>query len=104
ADVLTWRHAYNWPCGTIQQVVHGSAPVVPSRDDLGRGADQATEERLVAYDLAMVLDVGRGRDHLDQFRQICGSPHRLELALGLQVLREGDLIDDLAVLREDQHG
>ena len=56
------------PFGKIQQIVHRRSTVVSTSDYFGRGADKTSEQRFVAHNFAMVLDVGRGRHRLNQFR------------------------------------
>jgi hypothetical protein len=51
----------------------------------------------------VVLDVRRGGTGIEELRQVRRSADRVEVAGGLQVFREGDGVDHLALLPEPDH-
>ena len=47
-------------------------------DDVGRCVDEAPEQRLVADDSGVIVDVGRGRDSIEKFGEVRRSTCRFD--------------------------
>ena len=60
----------------------------------GGGLDQPAEDRLLADDLGVELEVGRGGHRVHQLGQVVEAAGRLQLASAEQLVAEGDVVDD----------
>ena len=90
--------------GLIENVVDAPLSlVVDVTDDLRRLLDEPAEERLVADDAGVVGKVRRRRHRVDQSRQIVEAPGGLHLGGILQLLGDGDHVDDVPTLEEPHH-
>ena len=69
----------------------------PSRDDLLPGPDQPAEGRGLLDDARVVLDVRGRRDERRELRDARGTADLLELAALLELVRERDRVDRLAL-------
>ena len=67
-------------------------------DDRRRDFDQPAQNRLLAHDLRVILDVRRGRHRVDEKADVVLAARRLELAAALQLFGERERIDDAAAL------
>ena len=72
-------------------------------DDRRRDFDEAAENRLLAHDLRVILDVRRGRHRVDEEADVVLAARRLELAAAAELLRERERIDDAAALGDRHH-
>ncbi len=71
--------------------------------DAGGDLNEAPEERLLANDASVVLDVGGRRDCIDQKRDVIAAAARLELSAPRQLVGERQGIDHVAPFGEGQH-
>ena len=91
--------------GQVQDLFHLPLTlVVDVPDDLGGRVDQPPQEGLLAHDARVVLDVGRGRDRVEELRQELEATDAVELARLLQVLAHRDHVDHFAALEQSGHG
>ena len=63
------------------------------------GLDQPAEDRLVADDLGVELDVGRGGHRVHQLGQVLQAAGALQLAPAEQLVAQRDVVDDDAAAR-----
>ena len=68
-----------------------------------RGLDQPAEDRLVADDLGVELEVGRGGHRVHQLGEVLQAAGGLELAPAEQLVAQRDVVDDHPPLGERQH-
>ena len=72
-------------------------PLAPEAHDLLAGLDQAAEGRRLLDDPRVVLDVRGRRDERRELGDPGGAPDLLELAALLELVRQGDRVDRLAL-------
>ena len=75
--------------GDVEQVVRGGVAVVGFGDDRGGGLDQPAEDRLVADDLGVELEVGRGGHRVHQLGQVLEAAGRPRARPGGAARRAG---------------
>ena len=79
------------------------APLERLGDDLGRDLDQAAEQRLLADDARVVLDVRRRRHRVDEEADVLLAAAAVELAAPLQLVGERERVDDAPALGDREH-
>ena len=90
--------------GQIHDLLDGALSlVVDVPDDVGCRGDKPPEQRLVADDSGVVLDVGRGRDSVEQLGKVGGPTSRFELTRVLELFIQRDHVDDIPALEEAHH-
>ena len=72
-------------------------------DDRRRHLDQPAENRFLAHDLRVILDVRRGRHGVDEKADVVLAARRVELTATTELLGERQRIDDTAALRDQHH-
>ena len=89
----------------VDQVVYGAlSGFVDILDRAGRGVDEPPQQCLVPDDARMVLDIGRRRDGVDEFREVLDPSSALEFAPCAQVVSDRDGVDRRPLLLELAHG
>ena len=66
--------------------------------------DEASEKSLLPNDPSVVLDIGRGRDRVEEGRQVLQTPDVIQLPRPLQLLGNGDDVQHQAPLEHPGHG
>ncbi len=90
--------------GLVEDLVDVAlALLVDVPDDLRRLLHEPAQQRLVADDACVVLDVGGGRNRVDEGAQVVEASGRLELSGLLELLRDRDHVDHVAALEETHH-
>ena len=90
--------------GLVEDVVDRALPrIVRVPHDLVGLLHEAPQERLLPHDTRVVLDVGRGGHGRDEVAEVVDPAHPLELIDILQLLRDGDDVDDLTAVEEPHH-
>ena len=89
--------------GFVEQLGRGARALERLGDDRRRDLDQPAEDRLLANDLRVVLDVRRRRHGVDEEADVVLAARRLELAAPLQLVGERQRIDDAAALGDRHH-
>jgi hypothetical protein len=79
------------------------ALLVDVADDLRGRVDQAPQQRLLAHDARVVLDVGGGRHRVEELRQVLQAADAVELAGLLELLADRDHVDHVPALEEPGH-
>ena len=78
--------------------------VIDIADDLRRLLDESPQQRLVANDARVILEVGRRGHGIDERGEIVEPPGRFHLAGLLELLRDRDHVDHVPALEEADHG
>ena len=89
--------------GDVQQLVGCLAATERLGDDLGRDLDQPSEKRLLLDDASVVLDVRRRRHRVDEEADVILAARPFQIAAPLQLVGQGERIDDAAALRDREH-
>jgi hypothetical protein len=90
--------------GVVEHLGGGAATLVGILDDRRGGLDQPPQHRLVTHDPRVVLDVRRGRHHVDQPAQVLHPAGPVEIAAAQQLIAQRHGVDHIAALGERHHG
>ncbi len=89
----------------VQDLLHRFLTlIVHVPDDGGGRLDEISEERLFPDDLGVVFDVRSRGDRVQELGQIGKPPGRIQLLGLLQLLAQGDDVDDVPSFEEAGHG
>ena len=78
-------------------------PVERLGHDRRRDLDQPAQDRLLAHDLRVVLDVRRRRHGVDEEADVVLAAGAFEIAAALKLVRERERIDDASALGDPDH-
>ena len=98
------RHLEDAVLRVVQHIAGHAAAFIRFLDDGGGGFDQPPQQRLVAYDAPVVLDVGGGRHDVDEGADVLHAADPIEVAALDQLVAQRDRIHDVAALGEGGHG
>ena len=89
--------------GAVDQLGRLTDPLAAEPRDLLAGLDERPQRRGLLDDLRVVVDVRCGRDERRELGDPRVAPDLLELAALLELVRERDRVDRLALLPEREH-
>src|SRR5438105_8631963 len=87
----------------VEHFAGGAVPFVDILNDPGRRLDEATQDRLVADDPRVIVDVGSGRDDVGQPRDVFHAAGAVQIAPARQLVAQRHGIDDVAPLGQGHH-
>ncbi len=90
--------------GAVEDLVGEALGLVGLLHDARGGLDQPAEQRLVADDLRVVVDVRRGGHDVEQVGEVLDAAHALELAPPVHLVTQGDRVDHPPALDDAVHG
>ena len=89
--------------GAVDELGRLADPLAAEPRDLLPGLDERPEGRRLLDDLRIVVDVGRRRHERRELGDAGAAPDLLDLAALLQLVRERDRVDGLALRPEREH-
>ncbi len=101
--LLELRDLEDLRLGLVQQLMGRQPAAVGLRHDRRGRLDQLPEHRLLPHDGGMGLQVGGRHRRVDQLGQVRLAPGRLQLALGLQLVPQGDVVDVDPAVHQPPH-
>ena len=87
----------------IERVFDFQVFPIPDADYLGTGLDQSSLSRRALHDAAVVLDMDRGRNTLDEGAEIGETANRIELISAPELIGKGEDVGWLAAVVEIAH-